>query len=730
MTGTLSLRSAANVVLLLALLPVVVIVSRRIIRKTGSSTRSAADVVSLSLVFGLGTVGYFVPGDLMGWDAPNHVARTWIFADAIAHLEILPAWTNRWYLGFPLSLYYGSLYYLTTGLVTLTFGGAVFFATKVSLWILHALSGITMFALARQVTNSSSAALFAATFYVMSFQHLAIIMQAGALPLSIIFLVLPAALSGLERLLSHYTAGGSVLIAFPLALLLSAMLLSHVQYGVFAIATVVGVGLCRIAMKPRLRSMAVLRATLLTAIFCALFCSWFMVPLVLESRHVMLGRDTISSIFGDISRLVTVDAWADVLRLGLRSNTSPTMVVFYFGLLPLGVALGAWLCMLRSQTSPDVAYLVGWLTALFYSVMNIRFVVVLFTLTVVLSAISVAALEQTWKRRGRESWALVYVVLVVSLLLDVGPMAVPPRFDTFKEPVPSIHGDPDAPNRMLSVYPTEVTLWSHMTVIGSGLATPLGGIPQEAPSSYPYVAAIASKATIELVDNAGSLTRATMDALRLLNIRFVRAPQTDVLVEVVSPSPIWFSSRLIRRDQARHSPLEKDTWQALRSEFERRQLDYRAPLNEVEGMKLDPSQPIARGGFLAEKPSLGAASEARDGDSMDCHVIQHLEGHSYVKIRYSCSRPGFALLAYSFFPYLSVVVDDRVVGHAFRSSLNLTGVEVPAGEHTISLLAYASPLRRALFMLSVASLVGGGLWYGTRRSGRRSRLPRDLEAVP
>src|SRR5678815_5562335 len=121
--------------------------------------------------------------------------------------------------------------------------------------------------------------------------------------------------------------------------------------------------------------------------------------------------------------------------------------------------------MLRSQTSPDVAYLVGWLTALFYSVMNIRFVVVLFTLTVVLSAISVAALEKTWKRRGRESWALVCVVLVVSLLLDVGPMAVPPRFETFKEPVPSIHGDPDAPDRMLSVYPTEVTLWSHRSLI-------------------------------------------------------------------------------------------------------------------------------------------------------------------------------------------------------------------------------------------------------------------------
>jgi len=718
----LSVRTTANIALVGVLLAVVGLIHRRIATQVGTAHPPRLSRAWLGLLYGLAAAGYFVPGDLMDLDAPSHVARSWLFSSALAHLDVPPIWSNRWYLGFPMSLYYGPVYYLATGLVTLGIGGNVFIATKLTLWALHVASGFSMFALGQALTLSRAAGLFASIFYVMSFQHVGILMGSGVLPLSVIFAILPAAFFLLEHILDATRVLQPLAAAFPLALLLSVMLLAHAQYGFLAVLTFYAVVVARLGLTGHLRQRSILKTLVLSVLLVALFTSWLLLPLITESRLVMLSREPVANVRGDLTRLTSGSEWLELLTIAIWArDVSANRTYLYFGLTPLLVCFFVSAYRRPWRGTPLPAYLLCWSVGMPFTVILGRYIHMFFVLTAILAAFSTAAIEKSLLGVRPLVWRRLFLVLVILMVLDLGFTLVPGRYVNHDNSAVRMLGGRDVSTaRILTVHPTRATLWSP-EVIESEVTTLFGGIPQEAPPSYTYVAALASKVVSEVLDQQSPLAQNSVDALRLLNVRYVLVPLVNTIIEIPSPSPVWFSPSAAQASPTSATTLETATWYDVRTGFEARSLDYETPLLLVRRMEASPRVPRLRVVLLAEAlPAALSTAGARPAQDMDCQVIEHNEGHSWVKIRYACSEAGYALLAYSYYPYNVVAIDGRS-SSTFRAAMNLIAVRVPKGEHTLVMEARVSPLRRSLFAVSLVGVLACTvcLCFTTYRNGRK-----------
>ncbi|HTU63960.1 MAG TPA: hypothetical protein VMF89_36090 [Polyangiales bacterium] len=119
------------------------------------------------LCFALLLCSYTTKGHLIPGDAQSHLGRSWLTLDALRHGE-LPVWSNRWYMGFPLDLYYGPLFHFTAALFVGLLGGKLFFAGKLLLWIAHVGSAMAAYRLGLSRYDERSAALVLATGYALA----------------------------------------------------------------------------------------------------------------------------------------------------------------------------------------------------------------------------------------------------------------------------------------------------------------------------------------------------------------------------------------------------------------------------------------------------------------------------------------------------------------------------------------------------------------------------------
>ena len=106
------------------------------------------------------------------------------------------------------------------------------------------------------------------------------------------------------------------------------------------------------------------------------------------------------------------------------------------------------------------------------------------------------------------------------------------------------------------------------------------------------------------------------------------------------------------------------------------------------------------------------------GTSPVLEVLEHRTWNQRVEIRLRTSDPCFARLAYSYYPYLSVSVNDRKVA-PYQTAGSFIALRLSEGEHRIVLTPVLSPLRRGLLGLSLAIVAACLAYFGwkARHSG-------------
>jgi len=672
-----------------------------------SKLRTWGPPALLVLASGLALTCYFAPGDILGGDAHSHMARTWLWQDIIAREASFPIWTNRWYFGFPLDLYYGFLYYLLSGLLAMLLAGDAILATKITLWLLHSASGLAMFACVRLLTGSGAAALFAGLFYLMSMQHTGIIILAGALPLSLIFVVLPLCFCAFESFVrSRISLAAGALVT---GLLLAALVCTHIQYGMLALFAFYLVALVRIGLSlavgteaRRARQQALFIACATLTFFVS--SAWYLLPLVVEKHDLVLHS---SSAAREIMGQFSATTGKRALGIFSWSREMGDWVFFYVGLVPLLVTVCGALLRLQRRDTAFWSYGAAWLLGGLWLLRNDRFVNIWLPLTCILAGYAVAEIAARLAARK----PLIAAGLLLALIFDLGPtVRQSPYRPLDNHLVASIQrqlASRGMTGRIMVVSGTRGALWRSLDVVNTNASSPFGGVPQSSTRTHPYMAALASQLAAEVLDKRGSPSQVTRDALRLLNIRVLCSPGLGTAYELPHAYPAWFS-QLLDKSRRDSRVIEQETWASIRPKFEERTLDTTCLAHILRTMDLSPAEPLASCLLLhdsSDDAELARLQSSAPLQGRPEFVILHArETHASFGLRYRSSASGYVLLAYSYFPFNRVRIDGAAA-RAHRSAMNLTVVPIPAGEHVLEIQAGISPLRQALLWLAAIGLV-------------------------
>jgi len=547
-------------------------------------------------LYGVGLAAYFSPGDVPGGDGHSHVGRTWLCREIVAHEHAFPIWTNSWYCGYPLCLYYGFLYYLSGALASLALAGNVFLGTKAFLWAVHIASGLSMYACVKLLTRSPPAAAFAATFYSFSLQHLGIIVHSGALPLSLVFLLLPSVCCVFEL----FSAGRLRLLhAGALASIFLALLVfTHIQYGVFSVGAFFVLAATRCVVV-RACGDGVSRQQHagflgLTACFFTALTAWFLVPLITEQHYLVLSAsDPGTRLLGGFS----AEKLTRALGLVTWSKTSHDWEFYYTGAWGLLLALAGCLAVPKQRNRASACYCFLFCAGAVWLLRVPRFVSIWFFFACLMSGYGFSACTRRLDTRFASARPYIQCTVGLLLLIDLGPTLPQRPYRTIDNSlikhIQKTFTNKDAAGRILVLTSGRDALWRSLDTVNTHASSPFGGIPQAATTTYPYSAAIVSKLAKEVLDGLGRPSAITFDGLRLLNITSVCGPGLSGIFHLPGAYPAWFSRELKKAtDDA--CLLEKETCASIRIKFEQRTLDYSYTDYVIRTMGLDGRQPVAR----------------------------------------------------------------------------------------------------------------------------------------
>jgi len=625
----------------------------------------------------------------------------------------IPIWTNKWYLGYPIGLYYGFFYYLITGAASSVTSVSPLIITKICLVVLHAGSGLAFFRLAFLCCNNLAAALFASLFYVYSFQHIGIIVLAGALPLGLIFLLIPLLFSELEHVYNN--PGNNIFYPSTRAAVWSSCLLfTHIQYGIYTIVCFSLVAFIRLIItssgQDKSYAWVINKFLCLTGALTMILSAWYLVPLIFEKQYLLLSsQDTLRTLIGNFS-------WREAAH-GIKRIMIPSRQMswthFYFGLVPLSFSLVGLLgqAFLRKKVDYRFASYAIVLVLTLPMAICTRYINLWFFL---------ACLMSTW---GVKTFLNSYVlekspyfiknnaafILCGLLLFDCGIMLVQrsnnslPTYD-----INEMNEMASQDGRLAVLYNTRGTLWRSLDVIATGRTSIFGGIPQCSTKTHPYVAAVCCKAAIELLDNNGDISNLSRNAFRTLNVSHLIIPARKRILIFEDSTPALFAKRATP-GHLEYTRLEAETWETVRPKFENRSLDYSVTDEIVGRMELHNKKPIAEEIIL--HPSIPPRVISRLNGRVDNNtkivefsILESHESHTSFELDYDSSEEGIIQLSYSYFPYLNTKIDGKPV-EKYKSALGLLVLPVPAGRHTVSVVASISPLRAWLLIIAVAGII-------------------------
>jgi hypothetical protein len=739
-TLPLNVWDAFNVLLLVACgLSVILLEIRRqglthLLNAVFSSERRT--LVGLALTSLVLVRYYFARGDL-SWvaDTSAHTAYAWITAQSFAQGEI-PIWTNYLGAGSPFLQFYGFTFYYAAALVHLLVRD-LFWSIKIVLATCHVLSGVTMYLFLRVLCRSRHAGFLGGLAYVLSFWHTQQMLPMGRLPLSVFYACLPLPFYCFERLrISRNWPGSAVWGAFYLGILA----FTHPGYAFWATVFLGVYATVRISSSRRRGiSRTWLRRTALLLVAGVLFGSCLTVPMWLERSHTGLHAGFAMSDFPD-------PTWQHLLVWSnYRVRLWPLPVEHdhwyggYVGLSLVGISLAGGVAAARKRRRPGTSRGVAAAACLALAlvlVFGYRWPVLrdlqvvqalnagryLLFVVAFLSATAGAAVAVLSPRPGR-----LYTIVLLLLLVDLGTT-------TFQHPyLPGGQSDSvvPMPSNKLDELREERDrqpagqLPDHRVYYATGdeyRPRAIAWLPvmagarsfltnhNEAPLAVRAFGEPLERVTNPVLESEGRGIDNPEDylaGLHLLNVKKAYALTADTSQptgwSVLSWSfpgfePVVVSPRAIG-------------WSYPASEFGTPASGERV-LDLIRTMGVNSVTGTCKQILLAD------STFAQDlGGAPFVEVLSHRAWNQRVELRVRITGPCFARLAYAYYPYLRVTVDGEGV-RAMPTAGRFIALRLEAGEHTILLEPYLSPLRRALLGVDLVLLAVGALVLVRQRRSR------------
>ena len=693
-------------------------------------------ILALSLFSALAVRFYFARGEMWTADASSHVSYAWVAARAFSHGEI-PVWTNYFCTGSPFLQFYGFLFFYLVALIHLLVRDFLF-SIKLVMAAGHVLSGIGMYLFVRTLCKSRRAGFIAGIGYVLTFWHTQQVLVMGRLPLSVFYALLPLPFYFFERLLISSrklpsAVGGGIALAL--------LTFTHPGYAFWATALwtlYAAIRLCRRGIRRRRRWPA-LGHSLLLLITGVVTGAYLWLPMWVERDHTGLYAGFSMSSFPD-------PTWQQLL---VWSNYNTRLIPLpeaeqhwyggYLGISLVGLAavglfgllkyrrsrkfssgISAGICLIASLI---LVFGYRWPVLRSLSVVQAlnagRYLLFVVFFLSAMAGIGLETLIRFWKAPA--TGGRVPAVLLLIVAIDLGPT-------TFRHPY---HPQSNWPTQVTSHYkylkeeaeqfPDDqlpsfrifhATINTHAAQIiawiptKTGMVLPLGAYnesPLAVPAFCDPLVNLANTAIENPVDSPEGPTididAAFLGGLYLLNTKYLIAQAGQerarllLRYQMPSVSPIAVSPKISGWEYPPEKFSEPETFQRL-----------------IDAMGIYMPDNTCKQILLT-----GYQGEEDLQTSPAVEVLAHRVYNQRVELRVRTSAPCFARLAYAYYPYLYVTVNDRPVT-PLQTAGRFIALRLDAGEQRVVLEARLSPLRRTLLVLNLCLLAAAiAAWVAGRR---------------
>ena len=659
---------------------------------------------------------YLAPGQAC-WagDAPSHITYAHLASSSLARGE-WPIWSNMMGSGTPYLQFYGFLFPCLIGLVNLL-SRDLFLSLKLVLFAAHVLSGIGIYRFARVACKSRAAALFAGLAYLLCFWHAQQVLIMGRLPLSLFYALLPWPFYFFER--TRWPAHRlNAIIGGGIGLALLAF--THPGYAFWATGLLSLYALLRLLSLRRADLLPAFLGLLITGIALGAFLT---LPMWLERAA--------TGLHSGISLTAIPDPdWRQLLlwsnyHFPLFSNPVGSswhggylglslILLALFGLcapdriaprLPGAVCLGLVLLIALCYRAPLLQALPV-ITALNAS----RYLLFAVFFLSLLTGAGVALLI----RRFSLSRHQLLLYLIALLAIDLGPTTFQHLYSTggqidgltsgkaldfLADQTSDRRGLPDF--RIFTstgqVHPALALSAAHLRNLPTFQSYHPGAVRAAFAFNRPVEQRL--NQVLENLDDPRDLADhpeadLVSDALALLNARHLLINKEHTFhfnQQGFEHSPVLVSSRISPFPTDSLLPKERTAW-----------------LIRHTGVDL-PRRSCERIWLLEDE------TEKNLEITPTVDLLAHRVRLQHVELQLRLSAPGFARLAYAWYPHLRVEVDGRQI-IPWKTAGHYIALPLEAGDHRITLEPHLSPLRRSLLLFDLILLILSGWLLWRRRN--------------
>ncbi len=658
--------------------------------------------VIVAVVVAAAALPYLARGNVVLGDAMQFSALSIYLKESLMSLSY-PFWTFYWYLGSAPLAFYGWLYLLAAGAANSFL--SIDAANKILFFLLHLGSALAAYAFVKTTTKNGKMAVIAALVYGLSFEHIARIMVGRSIT-SLTYFLTPLLFLAYELRLDGKIGGfkATALIAVVASMLIA----NHQADAVFIIAIFALYAAIRALEKETGEEAKKLALELIAAMALAfLIISFWAVPMLAEQGQ--------ASATGKALEILQLKApeFGMIKDMVLWPGKWGEKPMYYLGLTSLALAAAGLFYLIRKR---KIAIAAAATAAIFMLLLQSpRYAPVMLLMLGASAGYGFLYLAGKVKIESR----MLLLIVSAILIADMVPATVQlgyPDFSYNKQFYDTIKAN--GGERVLDLSTDRRTFWPSYIYINNHAETVFGTLVESAPRSLPYAAAISQKAAQEFYDRQTGFSEETLQGLYLLGVKYVvlhneqRGKNPEEVfagkrgalgiergLEAIelNHSVIIASGKKARIDY--EPALEKEEGWDMRTEFEKRGIDTSETERIIDAMQIDLEKGTAAKILVKEG---GSETIASNGE-LEADVSSVKTSAGRIEISYTAGSDAFLQLSYSHSPYLSVKIDGKEAEY-WKTAINTIAVKTTRGEHTITIQARQSRLRKILMPVSLAGL--------------------------
>lgn len=678
----------------------------------------------LMLIFSSAVVGrYYLAQGAFGWqtDMASHISYCYLASDAIQRGEF-PVWTNLLGTGSPFLQFYGFLFFYLVGLVNQIIQD-ITFSIKVVLFGLHILSSVGMYAFVTQLCNSRQAGFVAGLAYVLCFWHTQQVLILGRLHLSLFYALLPWPFYFFERITKKQTiaiiGGGLTLGLLPFV---------HPAYGFWATLLLgLYISIRFYSAPAKWRTTYHMYSALGLLALGVVFGAYLTLPMFLERAYVGLEDGVSYAVVAD-PNWKSLFTWSNyqVYLWGIGNQN------WYGGYLGLSliVLAGAGVIRIIKQKGPRkssrmlpvcISLIFALILVFGYRWPIIRSVFIfqilaagryMLFVTFFLSAMAGVGAHFCLSRVTHTK--SLYVTILLLICTDLVPTTFiqpytpaeiekrlthfsPTLYQSLKNETVSTKPNHLPPYRYLYLSDKQMMFLPNTWIPTQiGLPSCFNAYLEAPPATQTYNLPLSNTIQDMLVNQKPpthiQLPIKAQDILAgglyALNVRHIFIYAQEKLSHFISEdhSPIIAAPQIVG-------------WQNWVAKNAKKIDPKHEAISLLHHMQIDAkkgsSERIFINGYWPQE-------ERSQIPQMD--ILSHQVQHQSVDIKINASTDCFIRLAYAYYPYLRICINDQEVT-PLETADHFIALKIPKGEQHISIEAYQSPLRRALLILNISILI-------------------------